>query len=417
LASKKNSAKTGVTLDRTPSAAHIWGVKSAILALEDGFVLRGHCFGAEAQALGEVCFNTSMTGYQEVLTDPSYRGQIVAMTYPEIGNYGISSCDDESDQVQVAGFVVRSLSPIVSNWRAELSLEEYLHRAGVAGLCGVDTRALTRHLRTRGALRGVITTESLSDAAATDLARSFSYEGVDFVREVTTPTPYEWDPNGTESGAFRVSYGNETPPDVSPPPLRQPLPPIKYRIAAYDFGIKRNILRRLRQHGFSVKVFPATAPASDLLAEKPDGVFLSNGPGDPSALTYVHENVRALIGKVPLFGICLGHQMIGCALGAKTFKLKFGHRGGNQPVKDLSTGKVAITSQNHGFSVDATSAPQGEIEVTHINLNDGTCEGLRHRSENVFSVQYHPEAAPGPHDATYFFREFAKRIEIPLENR
>jgi len=372
-------------------------MSEAILALEDGFVLRGRAFGAEAVALGEVCFNTSMTGYQEVLTDPSYRGQIVSMTYPQIGNYGIAPEDDESDGPHVRGFVVRELSPVASNWRSRLTLEEYLIRHGIPGIQEVDTRALTLHLRTRGALRGVITREKLSDAAAVALARSAAYEGVDFVKEVTAKKSYEWDPEGVESREWTLSG-------------RKELPPVTMRVTAFDFGVKRNILRCLRQRGFGVRVVPADCSAAEVLAGDPDGIFLSNGPGDPSVLGYAHKTVRELIGKKPIFGICLGHQILGYAMGGKTFKLKFGHRGGNQPVKDLISGRVSITSQNHGFAVDTESVPGGEVEVTHINLNDGTCEGMRHKREKVFSVQYHPEAAPGPHDASYFFDEFAKMV-------
>ncbi len=372
-------------------------MSAAILALEDGFVLRGRAFGARSQALGEVCFNTSMSGYQEVLTDPSYRGQIVSMTYTEIGNYGICPEDNESDRPQVSGFVVRELSPVASNWRSTQSLEDFLIAHGIPGICEVDTRALTSHLRTRGALRGVITTEEVTDAAAVDLAKSASYEGIDFVEQVSTPQAYDWDTEEMESREWTLGG-------------RKPLPPATMKIVAFDFGIKRNILRSLRQRGFQVRVVPARTSAEEVLALKPDGVFLSNGPGDPSVLDYAHKTVRGLIGKQPIFGICLGHQILGYAMGGSTYKLKFGHRGGNQPVKDLMTGKVTITSQNHGFAVDTQSVPNGEVEVTHSNLNDGTCEGMRHKGESVFSVQYHPEAAPGPHDADYFFDLFAKRV-------
>ncbi|MEZ5405496.1 MAG: glutamine-hydrolyzing carbamoyl-phosphate synthase small subunit [Verrucomicrobiia bacterium] len=370
-------------------------MKEAILALEDGFILRGKAVGSLRPALGEVCFNTAMTGYQEVLTDPSYKGQIVAMTYPQIGNYGINEEDQESLCPQVNGFVMRELSPMVSNWRSHLSLEEYLLKNDISAIEQIDTRALTKHLRTRGALRGVITSEKLSDVAARDLAKSFSYEGVDFVKQVTTKQNYLWDEKGEKSCAW---------------PSSQSLAPARYRVTAYDFGIKHNILRCLRRAGFQVKVVSANTSADEVLRDNPDGIFLSNGPGDPAALTYAHRNVRDLIGKKPMFGICLGHQIIAYALGGKTFKLKFGHRGANQPVKDLRTGKIAITSQNHGFAVATDSLPQ-EVEVTHLNLNDNTCEGLAHRTLNLFSVQYHPEASPGPSDANYLFQEFAKRIE------
>ncbi len=369
-----------------------------LLALEDGRVFRGEAFGATGTSFGEICFNTSMTGYQEVLTDPSYRGQIVAMTYPLIGNYGTNAEDQESDQPHVRGFVVGELSPIPSNYRSEDTLEHYLKSWNIIGLQGIDTRALTKHLRTRGAMRAVISTEDMTDAEAVAAAAgSPGMEGSDYVREVSTPESYVWDPESTRSREWTLSGPKE-------------LPPVTRRVVAYDFGVKRNILRKLRQQGFHVDVVNARATAEEVLAKKPDGVFLSNGPGDPAALDYVHREVRKLIGQKPIFAICLGHQMLGHALGGKTFKLKFGHRGGNQPVKDLRTGRVAITSQNHGFAVDAESLP-ANVEVTHLNLNDNTVEGLRLKDAPVFSVQYHPEAAPGPNDASYFFREFAQLIE------
>ncbi|MCS7063637.1 MAG: glutamine-hydrolyzing carbamoyl-phosphate synthase small subunit [Methylacidiphilales bacterium] len=368
----------------------------ALLALEDGTLYRGTAFGATGTSCGEVCFNTSMSGYQEVLTDPSYRGQIVAMTYPEIGNYGIHPDDNESAAPQVAGFVIRNLSPIASNWRSRETLEHFLYRHNIIGIQGVDTRALTLKLRTVGALRGVITTEPLTPEEAVARARSFHYLGRDFVKEVTTSAPYTWDENAQES--------------LSPIEKINSLPAYRHRIVAYDFGIKRNILRRLRQHGFQVTVVPAETSAEDVLALKPDGLFLSNGPGDPSELRYVHENLRQLVGKIPIFGICLGHQMLTYALGGRTFKLKFGHRGGNQPVKDLRTGKVAITAQNHGFATDPESFKDTAVVITQINLNDGTCEALAHREFPIFSVQYHPEAAPGPNDAVPFFQEFSEMI-------
>jgi carbamoyl-phosphate synthase small subunit len=377
----------------------------AILALEDGRIFEGESFGAAGTRVGEVCFNTSMTGYQEVLTDPSYRGQIVAMTYPLIGNYGTNALDQESREPHVRGFVIEELSEIPSSWRSELSLEDYLRRWEIPGVQGIDTRALTRHLRERGAMKACLTSEALSEKEA--VSQAIEGEGVigmDYVREVSTPASYQWDPDDQLSTAWSVASGNAD--EV----IRQALPPMRYRVVAYDYGIKENILRRLRQNGFGITVVPARTTADEVLALKPDGVFLSNGPGDPSVLNYAHESLRGLIGKTPIFGICLGHQVLGFAVGGKTFKLKFGHRGGNQPVKDLRTGKVAITSQNHGFAVDADSLPK-EMEVTHINLNDGTVEGMRHRELPVFSVQYHPEAAPGPHDAGYFFSQFAELIE------
>lgn len=382
----------------------------ALLALEDGRVFVGEAFGSTGTSVGEVCFNTSMSGYQEVLTDPSYRGQVVAMTCPQIGNYGVNALDSESEQPHVRGFVIEELSPVASNWRSEESLDAYLSRWGVCGIQGVDTRALTRHLRDKGAMKGCLTTEAGSEAEAVQWARKGTgVVGQDFVKEVTTAAAYDWDPESEASREWTISTPRADLATGIGGRFRG-LPPVKHHIVAYDFGMKRNILRRLRQEGFSVRVVPAGTSAADVLALKPEGVFLSNGPGDPAALTYVHENIRQIVGKVPVFGICLGHQMLGYAFGGKTFKLKFGHRGGNQPVQDLRTGKVTITSQNHGFAVDPDSLPS-EVEVTHINLNDQTVEGLRHRSAPVFSVQYHPEAAPGPNDASYFFTQFAELIE------
>lgn len=381
----------------------------ALLALEDGRCFEGESVGATGSACGEICFNTSMTGYQEVLTDPSYRGQIVAMTYPLIGNYGTNELDQESAQPHVRGFVVEELCRLPSNWRAEDSLDDYLKRWNIVGIEGIDTRALTRHLRTRGAMKACVTTEIDSpEVAAKKAADSEGVVMMDFVKEVTPNEAYDWDPSNHDSRQWVV-----TNPQLESPTggdVFAELPPVRYRIAALDLGMKRNILRRLRQRGFQVRVFPATAPASELLDWHPDGIFLSNGPGDPAALDYVHGTVRELIGRKPIFGICLGHQILGYAYGGKTFKLKFGHRGGNQPVQDLRTGKVAITSQNHGFAVDAESLP-ANIEVTHLNLNDQTVEGMRHRELPIFSVQYHPEAAPGPNDAAYFFDQFVKLIE------
>ena len=377
----------------------------ALLALEDGRIFEGESFGASGTRVGEICFNTSMTGYQEVLTDPSYRGQIVAMTCPHIGNYGTNALDQESAEPHVSGFVIEELSEIPSNWRSEESLQAYLQRWKIPGVQGIDTRALTRHLRQRGAMKACLTTEDLSEKTAIEEAvRGDGVIGMDYVKEVSAKAAYEWDPEDRMSTLWSVARGNAG--EVQ----SEKLPPVRHRIVAYDYGIKENILRRLRQNGFGVTVVPASTTAEETLALKPNGVFLSNGPGDPSTLDYAHEAVRGLMGKTPIFGICLGHQVLGYAFGGGTFKLKFGHRGGNQPVKDLRTGKVAITSQNHGFAVDADSLP-ANVEVTHVNLNDGTVEGMRHTELPVFSVQYHPEAAPGPHDAGYFFRQFAELIE------
>lgn len=390
-----------------PSSAFVVFPMKALLVLEDGRAFEGESFGAAGSRVGEVCFNTSMTGYQEVLTDPSYRGQIVAMTYPLIGNCGVNPADAESDRLHVSGFVIEELSERPSSWRSRQALPDYLAANGVPGIQGIDTRALTRHLRERGALKGCLTTDAITIEEARQ--RAVEGEGVvnmDFVQAVTTGAAYDWDPSEEQSQRWGVPGS----PDALPPPGSADLPPVRYRIVAYDYGLKRNILRRLRQHGFQVRVVPAGTPAADVLALDPDGIFLSPGPGDPGALDYVHESVRGLVGRKPIFGICLGHQMLACAFGGKTFKLPFGHHGGNQPVKDLRGGKVDITAQNHGFAVDPDSLP-AEVEVTHVNLNDHTVEGLRHRSLPIFSVQYHPEAAPGPHDALHFFGQFGKLID------
>ncbi len=385
----------------------------AILALEDGRVFRGEGFGAKGTAVGEICFNTSMTGYQEVITDPSYRGQIVAMTAPQIGNYGTNAVDGESETPHVRAFVVEELSAIPSNWRSEVSLHDFLARHGVPGVEGIDTRALTRHLRTRGALRACVTTE-LDEAGAVARAKAAEYDGVDFVQEVTPGAAYEWDKAGDQSREWVQATAQDRRGAVHETDARgnvfASLPEARRRIVAYDFGMKKNILRLLRQHGFEVEVVPAKTSAADALARRPDGVFLSNGPGDPAALTYAHETVRELVGQVPVFGICLGHQLLGYAVGGRTFKLKFGHRGANQPVKDLRTGRIAITSQNHGYALDPDSLPV-DVEVTHVNLNDGTVAGIAHRLHPAFSVQYHPEASPGPRDAGTFFERFAKTVD------
>lgn len=379
----------------------------AVLALENGQIYEGVAAGAQGEASGEVVFNTSMTGYQEVLTDPSYAGQIVTMTAPQIGNYGVSDDDEESRGVQVAGFVIREASPMASNWRADTTLRDYLVGHNVVAIADIDTRALTRVLREVGVMRGVIAAGSdISPQALVDRARQAAkMEGADWVKAVTCESPFDWTPTSVPAGA----HDARGPEEFIVEPERKAKGPM--RIAAYDLGMKWNILRRFTAHGCDVRVFPATAPASDLLASKPDGIFFSNGPGDPAALDYVIKNAQgALDSGVPIFGICLGHQVLAHALGGHTYKLKFGHRGTNHPVKHLETGQVEITSQNHGFAVDPTSLP-ADIEVTHLNLYDGTVEGLRHRDRPVFCVQYHPEASPGPHDADYLFRQFLDEIE------
>ncbi|MGE3843074.1 MAG: glutamine-hydrolyzing carbamoyl-phosphate synthase small subunit [Vicinamibacterales bacterium] len=369
----------------------------AILALENGQWFEGTSAGAPCDTAGEVVFNTSLTGYQEVLTDPSYAGQIVTMTAPQIGNYGVADEDVESARVQVAGFVIREASPVASSWRADSTLRDYLTSHGIAAIADIDTRALTRVLRSSGVMRGVIATGRAEPRDLIERARSIAQmEGQDLVRTVTCAQPFDWVDTQAD-GEFR------------PEPQRRAVRPL--RVAAYDYGMKLNILRRFTAHGCDVRVFPATAPAADLLATAPDGVFLSNGPGDPAALPYAIANARDLVrAGVPTFGICLGHQILALAMGGRTYKLKFGHRGTNHPVKHLATGQVEITSQNHGFAVDPASLPH-DVDVTHTNLYDQTVEGLRHRTQPVFCVQYHPEAAPGPHDADYLFRLFLDEME------
>ncbi len=383
-----------------PDRARPTSVRPAILALADGTVFRGVAFGADGEAGGEVVFNTAMTGYQEILTDPSYREQLVAMTYPEIGNVGVNPEDVESRRPYVAGFIVREYWDPPSNWRAEQSLGAYMAEHGIVGIADVDTRALVRHLRTHGAQEGVISTVDLDPARVVAQARSRpGLVGRDLVREVTCDAPYDWTQPPWEGDELDTAGASASVRDTERP-----------FVIAYDYGIKFNILRRLVASGCRVRVVPPPRPRPRSLAQRPDGVFLSNGPGDPDAVPYARENVAALIGKVPIFGICLGHQILGLALGGRTYKLKFGHHGANHPVLDVTTSKVEITSQNHGFAVDVDSL-RGLAELTHVNLNDRTVEGLAHKTEPLFSVQYHPEASPGPHDARYLFRRFVELME------
>jgi carbamoyl-phosphate synthase small subunit len=374
---------------------------NAILALEDGTWFQGVSAGAPGHTEGEVVFNTSMSGYQEVLTDPSYAGQIVTMTAPQIGNYGVADTDQESERPQVAGFVMRDPSPVSSNWRAQGTLRDYLTRHSIVAIGDIDTRALTKKLRSAGVMRGIIATGTVDPTALIEKTRQIAHmEGSDLVKDVTCKEAYDFEPSLADA-VTEASYGVV--------PLRRAKRPL--RVAAYDYGIKLNILRRLAAHGCQVRVFPASTPAAELLAWKPDGIFLSNGPGDPAAVTYAIDNIKQIANTdVPTFGICLGHQLMGLALGAKTYKLKFGHRGGNHPVKQLDSGAIEITSQNHGFAVDPDSLPSN-VRVTHLNLYDGTVEGLRHTDKPIFSVQYHPEASPGPHDADYLFQDFLDEME------
>jgi carbamoyl-phosphate synthase small subunit len=373
----------------------------AVLALEDGTWFKGVSAGAPGETMGEVVFNTSMTGYQEVLTDPSYAGQIVTMTAPQIGNYGVAAADQESGAPKVAGFVMRDPSPMSSNWRSQGTLRDYLTHHGVVAIGDIDTRALTRKLRSGGVMRGIIATGSHDPQALVERARAIpDMEGSDLVKVVTCAEPYDFSTTLGDAVA-EASFGV--------PPLKRAARPL--RVAAYDYGIKLNILRRLVAHGCEVRVFPASTPASEVLAWQPDGVFLSNGPGDPAPVTYAIDSIKALVDTdIPMFGICLGHQLLGLALGGKTYKLKFGHRGGNHPVKQLDTGAIEITSQNHGFAVDPDSLP-ATARVTHLNLYDGTVEGLKHVDKPIYSVQYHPEASPGPHDADYLFTQFIETME------
>jgi carbamoyl-phosphate synthase small subunit len=372
----------------------------ATLALENGQWFEGTSVGAPGQTTGEVVFNTSLTGYQEVLTDPSYAGQIVVMTAPQIGNYGVTVEDEESRGVQVAGFVIRESSPVASNWRASGTLREYLQANGIVAIADIDTRALTRVLRSAGVMRGIVATGAVEPADLVARARAIpTMEGSDLVRGVTCAAPFDWSPANPDAAGR---------PYVLEPERRANR---ALSVAAYDLGMKWNILRRFEAYGCEVRVYPATTPARELLDGRPDGIFFSNGPGDPAVLEYVVANARDTVDAgVPVFGICLGHQVLAQAMGGRTFKLKFGHRGTNHPVKHLETGQVEITSQNHGFAVDPESLPP-DVEVTHVNLYDGTVEGLRHTSRPVFCVQYHPEAAPGPHDADYLFRLFLDEME------
>jgi carbamoyl-phosphate synthase small subunit len=364
----------------------------AVLVLRDGRVFRGQALGAVGQAWGEVIFNTAMQGYQEILTDPSYRGQIVVMTYPMIGNYGLNAEDVESRRPWVNGFVVKEASPYPSNWRGQVSLDAYLRTHGIVGIQGIDTRALTRHLRDQGAQDGIVASVETDEERLKEQARALpGLVGRDLVREVTSEAPAPW-----RQSIWDPARG-----------YREP-GPARVRVVAYDAGIKFNILRQLASVGCDVTVVPATTPAGAVRELEPDGVFLSNGPGDPEAVPYLIDAVRALLGRVPIFGICLGHQILGLAAGGRTYKLPFGHHGANHPVKDLATGRVEITAQNHGFAVDPASVERAGWATTHVNLNDGTCEGLRHREWPVFSVQYHPEASPGPHDANYLFHRFTE---------
>jgi len=369
-----------------------------ILALEDGRVFHGKGYGAKAECYGEVVFNTSITGYQEIFTDPSYAGQIVVLTNPQIGNYGTNPEDNEATRPYIEGLIVREFSPVSSNWRSQQVADEYLERFKIPVIADIDTRALVRHLRDCGVMRGVISSLESDVNKLVAKARSIpKMDGTDLAKVVTTKHRYVWE-TGERSHEPTEIVGVKD-------------EPARFHVVAYDFGIKHNILRKLASEGCRITVVPAETKSEDVLALKPDGVFLSNGPGDPEPCTYAQDNIRRLIGRTPVFGICLGHQLVGIALGGKTYKLKFGHHGGNHPVKQLMTGKVEITAHNHNFAVDPDSLPESEVEKTHIDLNDGTLEGLRHRNLPLFSVQYHPEASPGPHDSYYLFKNFTRMME------
>jgi len=376
----------------------------AILALEDGRIFRGHGYGSPGECQGEVVFNTSLTGYQEIATDPSYAGQIVVLTNPQIGNYGTNQADNESAKPYIEGLIVREFSPISSNWRSEQVTDEYMERYSVPVLAEIDTRALVRHLRTHGVMRGVISTDVANPDALVAKARAIrKMDGTDLARVVSTKSLYTFDENDSlnQTGDKLLSSAQDADEEFRK----------RLHVVAYDFGIKHNILRMLTREGCRVTVVPAETTAKDVLELKPDGVFLSNGPGDPEPVDYAVKAIRDMMGRVPVFGICLGHQLCGLALGGKTYKLKFGHHGGNHPVRNNSTGKIEITAHNHNFAVDPDSINANDVELTHVDLNDNTLEGLRHKTLPLFSVQYHPEAAPGPHDSHYLFHDFRKMME------